>query len=429
MRDEIVNHSNLLLRPDPARTVLRPFEPSDPPAFADAHHPRSDRIAERILGLSDVDLSAELDHVIASLRHRHHGVDEVLMRRFREVEGLSIDKDAIDHGAALLIGAYFSEEFSFEAAALFNPSMVLHPDQSDLPEGGVRFALSLRGIGEGHVSSVTFRSGRWSPQEGFEIDPPHRTAVTPVIEMPRDLDDPDLIRLRCGGGYDLSEKVLFPIVPRQRQGIEDVRLVRFVEGDGAVTYYGTYTAFSGAAVQQEILTTDFHDFEMRPVKGPIAGAKGLALFPRRIEGRYAAIARHDSENLWLLTSDDLYDWRDGNRILIPKKPWEYIQIGNCGSPIEIDEGWLLLTHGVGPVRNYCVGACLLDKDDPSRVLARTHRPLLRPRDDQRDGYVPNVIYSCGGIVHDRTLLLPYGVADNFAAFASVNVNDLLAVME
>ncbi len=223
--------------------------------------------------------------------------------------------------------------------------------------------------------------------------------------------------------------MLFPTAPSQKQGIEDLRLVRFTEKDGSSHYLGTYTAFSGAEVRQEVLhTSDFRTFDMRPMQGAIAASKGLALFPRRIDGRYMALGRHDRENLWLLASDDLYVWNGGSRIITPCYPWEFIQLGNCGSPIEIDEGWLVITHGVGMVRNYCIGACLLDKDDPAMLLARTSRPLIRPSEKERDGYVPNVVYSCGALVHDRTLLLPYGVADSFATFASVPIDSLLAAM-
>ena len=238
------------------------------------------------------------------------------------------------------------------------------------------------------------------------------------------------VKLLCGGSYTLSETVLFPMTPSQRQGIEDLRLVRFIEDDGSVHYYGTYTAFSGATARSELLDTEgFHNFDMRPLRGDATGGKGMALFPRRVGGRYAMLSRHDNENIWFLQSDDLETWNGGKRIVRPHYPWEFVQMGNCGSPIEIDEGWLVLTHGVGTVRNYCIGACLLDKDDPSKVLARTPRPLIEPSPADRNGYVPNVVYSCGGMVLGRTLFLPYGVADDFATIATADVGDVLAVME
>jgi predicted GH43/DUF377 family glycosyl hydrolase len=289
--------------------------------------------------------------------------------------------------------------------------------------------MALRGIGEGHVSSVTFRTGTWAPGRAVVIDAPGPHAVTPRIEQDDD-DQDDIVRIICGDHDDISESVIFPVTPSQRQGIEDLRLVRFVDDDGEIRYLGTYTAFSGAEVRQEMLRAfDFRHFEMRPVLGSVSAAKGMALFPRRIDGRYMMLGRQDNENVWLLSSDDPYNWSGGQKILTPKWPWEFVQVGNCGSPIEIEEGWLVITHGVGIVRHYCIGACLLDRKDPSKVLARMRYPLIRPGPKQRDGYVPNVVYSCGGLVHDRTLLLPYGVADSFSTFASVPVDDLLAAME
>ncbi|HKX22428.1 MAG TPA: glycoside hydrolase family 130 protein [Rhizorhapis sp.] len=426
---DILTYSSVILRPDPSRTVIRPFEPGDPPAFADKNHPRAQRIADRILGLSDAELEAELREVTVSLDDRHRDVEQSLLRRFHDVNGLLIDRCSVSRGQSLLIGAYFSEEFSFEAAALFNPSIVLHWDQSNLPDGTIRFVISLRSIGEGHVSSVTFRTGTWHPHNGVIVDLTSALAVAPRIEQSEGHQDDGLVRLNCRGSRDISETVLFPTTASQKQGIEDLRLVRFAEDDGTHCYLGTYTAYSGAEIRQEMLRSrDFRTFVMRPVQGAVAASKGLAFFPRRIHGRYLALSRHDNESLWLLESDSLHIWNGGSRIVMPHYPWEFIQLGNCGSPIEIEEGWLVITHGVGMVRNYCLGACLLDKDDPSKLLARMPEPLVRPSEKERDGYVPNVVYSCGAMVHDRTLLLPYGVADSFVTFASVPIDKLLAAM-
>ena len=421
---DIMTHSGVILRPDPARTVIRPFVPGDPPDFAVKGHTRAQRIADRVLALDASQRRQEYMRVSASLDQRHRDVEDLLMRRYDEVNGDMIECGDVGRDQALLIGAYFCEEYSFESAALFNPSMVAVADQSGLPPGSVRFAMSLRGIGEGHVSSVTFRTGTWGP-DGFAVDPPSATAVAPMIED----EDKDVIHLQCGGSRELSETVLFPVTPSQRQGIEDMRLVRFVEDDGTVRYLGTYTAYSGMEARSELLEAhDFRSFDMRAMTGSASGGKGMALFPRKIGGRYTMLGRHDNENVWLLQSDDLTHWEGGDRIITPKQSWEIVQMGNCGSPIEIDEGWLVLTHGVGTVRNYCIGASLLDRDDPSKLLARTALPLVHPSPKERDGYVPNVVYSCGGMVHERTLLLPYGVADSFATFASVAVDDLLAML-
>ncbi|MBB5728442.1 glycoside hydrolase family 130 protein [Sphingomonas prati] len=426
---DIMTHSSVQLHPDPSRTVLRPFDVGDPDGFGDPDRSRAQRIVDHILRLDEDERRIELDRVLASLHSRHMGVEDVLFRRFEEISGLTIDRAATPRDTALLIGAYFSEEYSFEAAALFNPSVILHPDQSGLPDNTIRFVLSLRGIGEGHVSSVTFRTGTWAPGGEVVIDPPRPTVVSPRIES----IDGDIangaVCFRWPDGTDPSERVLFPITPSQRQGIEDLRLVRFTDDDGSVQILGTYTAFNGASARSEMLSSDGTEmFEIRPLNGSAGVAKGMALFPRKIDGRYVMLGRQDNANIWLLTSDNLYHWEGGQKIITPENPWEYIQMGNCGSPIELDEGWLVLTHGVGTVRTYCIGACLLDRHDPTRVIGRMRLPLVHPSPKERDGYVPNVVYSCGALVHDRTLLLPYGVSDNFATFATVPIDDLLATM-
>ena len=419
---------DIVLRPDPSRTVVRPFEPGYPKGF-DGGTTRTQEIVERILSLDDETLDHQYKGITESLDEHHRDVDAMLNRRFGEMAGKIEGADKIDLKHRLLIGAYFSEEYAYEAAALFNPSLVLHLDQSGVADGTLRFAMSLRGIGEGHVSSVTFRTGTWTPGGALVVDDPSPVSVPPGIES-EGTDGDVRVRIHCGDSREISETVLFPVTPSQRQGIEDMRLVRFVEDDGDVTYYGTYTAFSGAEARSELLTAvDFRSFEMRPLTGDAARGKGMALFPRRITGRYAMLGRQDNESIWLNLSDDILHWEGGTKIISPRYPWEFVQMGNCGSPIEIAEGWLVMTHGVGTVRNYCMGACLLDKDDPSKLLARTPRPVLAPSPKERDGYVPNVVYSCGSIVHDRTLLLPYAVADSFTGFATISVDNLLSVME
>jgi predicted GH43/DUF377 family glycosyl hydrolase len=430
--NQIVTHLPLTLRPDPSRVVIRSFMPADDqPPFVSAATSRAQRIADRVLALDPGDAKAELAHFTAGLSQHHRDVSRVLLRRFHEINGLVIEPGSIDPDRSLLVGAYFSEEYSFEAAALFNPSIVSHPDQTGIADGDLRILLSLRGIGEGNISSVTLRTGLWSKDGKLSIDPPSVQAISPRCKpIPGgELDDPG-IRLFCEEARDLSEIVISPVTPAQRHGIEDVRLVRFVDDDGNPTYLGTYTAFSGAGIRQEILrTTDFKSIDLTALRGPGTDNKGMALFPRRVDGRYAMLGRQDHENIWLQMSDDLYEWSDGVKIVAPRYPWEIVQIGNCGSPIEIDEGWLVITHGVGAVRNYCLGACLLDKHDPSKLLARLSEPLIRPDPSEHDGYVPNVLYSCGAIVHQRTLLLPYAIADSFTTFASASVDTLLAAME
>ena len=428
---DLMTHSKVILHPDPSRTVVRPFEPGDPDGFAVKGQSRLRRIAERILTLDEDGLKAELGRITDSFSSRQADVEQILLRRFEETVGdLGIDGNGLSHLRRLVIGGYFCEEYSFEAAALFNPSIVPSHDQSGLPEGAIRFVMALRGIGEGHISSVTFRSGRWTPGEDISIDDPHPAGIAPQLERTTGEEGYESLYLSCGGTHDISETVLFPFTAAQRQGIEDLRLVSFEEEDGRISHLGTYTAFSGLVARSELLriSDDFHHFEMHPFRGAAAQNKGMALFPRRIGGRFAMLGRQDNENIWFLTSDDLLVWETGEKIIPPAYQWEFVQMGNCGSPIEIDEGWLVLTHGVGSVRNYCIGASLLDKDDPTRLIKRMQLPLVHPSPKERDGYVPNVVYSCGGLVRDRMLLLPYGVADSFTTFATVKVDDMLAAM-
>ena len=413
------------LKPDPSRTVVRPFNFGYPPAFSDGRTPRPEAVADRVRGLDDATRARMKDLLLTPMRERHRNVEQILLRRFEEVRD-DLGPDSFDADDQLLIGAYFSQEYAFESAALFNPSIVALPESEQRDGDGVRFVVSLRGIGEGHISSVTFRTGEWGPGGRLVIDPPSSHGVPPRIEHHQD----EWVRLLCEDSQDASETVIFPVLPSQRQGVEDLRLVNFTDHDGVRSVIGTYTAFDGKEARQELLRgVDLRTVEMRPLNGAMTGYKGMALFPRRIDGQFVMLGRQDSESIWLLRSDDLYAWEAGTPIMAPKYPWEFVQLGNCGSPIEIDEGWLVFTHGVGMVRGYCIGACLLDKNDPSKVLARTPSPLLFPSAEQRGGYVPNVTYSCGGLLHDRRILLPYAIGDEYSAFAVADVDDLLAAME
>jgi predicted GH43/DUF377 family glycosyl hydrolase len=416
-----------VLRPEPGRVVIRPFMPSDDPTMESGS--RLGRVVGRILDLDAPTVRAEVQRVTARLEARHDDVRRVLMRRYHQLGETVIGAAHVSEAQALLIGAVLSDEYSFEAAALFNPSIVQHPDQRGVPAGAIRFVMSLRGVGEGHVSSITFRTGLFTGDGQVQLDPPSAKVISPRVEsIPGGAADDPGARLSCGKTRDLSAIAIFPVTAYQRHGIEDLRLVRF-EGDDGVSYIGTYTAFSGETIRQELLrTTDFATFELSALRGEVARTKGMALFPRRIGGHYAALGRQDHESIWLLRSNDLYHWTDGTKVISPKWPWEVVQIGNCSPPIEIDEGWLLIIHGVGPVRNYCLGACLLDKDDPSRLIARSTTPLVTPGSEARDGYVPNVVYTCGALLHGRSLLLPYSLADSFTAFATLPVDALLHTM-
>ena len=436
MAVSFVTHLKPTLTPDPKRTVIRPFLPEDPAAFKVDGAPRGGRVVQRIMDLSDAAVDAMMAQVVEGLGRRHREIPALLQRRFVEVsETLKLDPDTPEP-RRLLIGAYFSAEYSFEAAALFNPSIVPHPDQGECADGAIRFVLSLRGIGEGHLSSVTFRTGIWGPDdEDLTIDRPSQHGVPPIVEPPdpehaRRVSSADaLVQLNCRASREPSETVLFPVLPSQSRGIEDLRLVSFRNDDGEETYLGTYTAVGTEGARQEMLQTDdFRVFRMHPVEGAVAPGKGMALFPRKIGGKFAALFRHDNENLWFSLSDDPLRWDGGEKILTPEYAWEFMQLGNCGSPIEIDEGWLVLTHGVGMVRSYAIGAVLLDRDDPRKVLGRLPEPLIQPDEETWDGYVPNVVYSCGGLVRGRTLLLPYALADDMTSFATAPLDDLVAAL-
>lgn len=419
----------VVLKPDARRTVLRPFLPEYPAAYSGGEGGRVRAIIGRILGLEQSILSRGIERVADLIENRHRDSAKNLLRRFEEVKASVPAGANLTEDRKLLIGAFFSEEYSFEAAALFNPSIARHWDQSGVEAGAIRFVMSLRGIGEGHISSVTFRTGTWLADGSVTIDPPSTYAVSPVIQ-PIDREDEAVLSLTFNGAQDLSEAVLFPMTPCQRQGIEDLRLVAFTEDDGTSRYVGTYTAFSGSEIREEILTThDFTRFTMQPLTGKVADNKGMALFPRKIDGRYAMLGRQDNESIWLMYSDDLYRWGEAEKIVSPVHPWEFVQMGNCGSPLEIDEGWLVITHGVGMVRNYSISACLLDKSDPSKLLGRTRLPLLRSDAETRDGYVPNVVYSCGTLIDGRRLLLPYGVADSVTHIVTTTVDKILAYIE
>jgi predicted GH43/DUF377 family glycosyl hydrolase len=422
----------LELHPDASRVVMRPFLPAnDPLTLSDPERSRLQRIADRILALDETTAAAYLVQALRPFEDRAFPVELIFDARFEEVNGRIIGECSASRTKTQLIGAYLHQEYSYEAAALFNPSIVPHPDQANLPEGSLRFVMSLRGVGEGHISSVTFRTGIYNASTGLSVDTPSSHTIAHRLERDPDAGDGDgSIWISCDEGHDLSERVLFPVTAQQRNGIEDLRLVRFVEDDGSSRYLGTYTAYDGRVIAPELLTTgDFATFNLHRMEGPGAINKGLAFFPRRIDGKYALLCRHDDENIWFAVSDSLQHWGESVSVVAPRYPWEFIKIGNCGSPIELDEGWLVITHGVGAVRNYAIGACLLDKTDPSKLLARTPEPLLRATAHEREGYVPNVVYSCGSLVHDRTLLLPFAIADSYTTFATVPVDRLLAIME
>ena len=409
--------------------VVRPFKPATEPRDLNAtDKTRANHIVDRVLALDPAAARSELAEVRENFQGRHRNLLETFEARADEMEEAFDAHASFTKEQRWLVGAYFMHEYSFEAAALFNPSIVAHLDQSAAPEGGRRFILSLRAVGEGHVSSLTFREGTIAADGAVSVDPTARFASIPTVMNRKSGPHGDEIELLFSPDENISERVIFPVTDSQSNGVEDARFVVFEDG-GKSTYFATYTAYNGRAIRSELLEThDFLSFRMSPLTGSAAKNKGMALFPRRIDGRYAMIARHDNENLYLIYSDDLYSWNGGVAILKPQFPWEFVQIGNCGSPIEIDEGWLLLTHGVGPVRKYSIGAVLLDKADPSKVLARTREPLIRPEPSERQGYVPNVVYTCGAMRHNDRIILPYAVSDTFSNFATIEIATLLGVL-
>jgi predicted GH43/DUF377 family glycosyl hydrolase len=417
--EPIFTHS-LRLYADPSRVVVRPFH-----IGWQGTSSRTERLVREVLQMSPRQASEELEEVLRDFEARHWQTRRVFMTRYDEIEAqLGLDGSKIGDEKRQLIGAYFCHEYSYAAAALMNPSVVPHYDQSGMPKGSCRILMSLRAVGEGHISSIAFREGVAFSDRGFTLWPEPQFALAAMPD-PFDAEDGP-VTVHRHESAPLSGNVIFPVTNAQRNGLEDLRLVQFEEEDGSRPYYGTYTAYSGREVSCEMLTTErFRSFDLEPMSGAAASHKGLALFPKRINGEFAAIGRLDAESLYYLTSTDRFRWEQGRMIMAPKFPWELVQLGNCGSPVEIDEGWLLLTHGVGAMRQYAIGAALLDKKEPWRVLARSELPFIAPINEAREGYVPNVVYTCGALRVGDSLFIPYAVADSSVKFVTVKTKDLL----
>ena len=425
---EVYNHP-LRLHADPSRVVVRPFHLA---WQANGGAPsRTERLVREVLEMSTAQASNELEIVLKDFEARHWQTRRVFMTRYDEIEAmLGLDGAQINDEKRQLIGAYFCHEYSYAAAALMNPSAVPHFDQTGMPPGSQRILMSMRAVGEGHISSIAFREGIITTRNELKLapEPPFATATDAVGHDELELPDGPVTVYRHRDST-LSGTVIFPITAAQSKGLEDLRLVQFTHDDGSIEWLGTYTAYNGSMIQSELLRTrDFRAFDLVPLSGSAARNKGMALFPRKIGGEYLMIGRQDGENLFLLRSSELTHWDEGERLLEPTYPWELVQIGNCGPPIELDEGWLLLTHGVGAMRKYSIGAVLLDKEDPSKVIGRTKEPLLAAANQDREGYVPNVVYTCGAIRHGDRLFVPYGVADSSVAFAFIPISELLAAM-
>ena len=477
------------LLPDPERVITKPFLLGTD--VLTNGKSRFQSVLDRILTIPEAQIPGTLEEILRHFSSRHRDFEGSLDDCFDVVSQYIRDSESFSRERRRLIGAYCSHEYSIEAAALCNPSIVAAPDQSGLPDGSARFIMSVRAIGEGHISSIEFRSGvidvghnitldSMSPfvltgrrlaspsyhrevfesklrELGFE-NPVSRGVLERladrfsleelmrVIARSRQQDVPaplrretiEVIHWLATSNYDvvfppgskISERVIFPDSPTESRGMEDARFVRFIDDDGSKCYYATYTAFDGHDIlPQLIYTDDFLQFKIRTLNGTGAQNKGMALFPRRIGGRFAMLSRHDGESLYYMASENIRFWHDVEVLRMPRRHWEIIQIGTCGSPIETEEGWLVLTHGVGPMRTYAIGAMLLDLEDPSRVIGELPGPLLAPETDEREGYVPNVVYTCGGLLHNGQVVLPYGFSDVGIRIATVPLDELLARLQ
>ncbi len=417
----------LRLHADPSRVVIRPFQLAWQASGPDLN--RVHRLAKEIAALDRRTVRAELGIVLKDFSERHWQIQDVFQKRFEEMEDrLGLEENSLHPDTKLLIGAYFCHEYSYAAAALMNPAVVRSPDQTGLQEGSVRILLSLRAVGEGHISTIAFREGIISKGRQIALLPEPAFATAAMLENAQCGEDGSCSIYRHPDST-LSGTVIFPLTEAQRNGLEDLRLVEFKHENGDTEWIGTYTAYSGRDIRSEIIrTTDFRHFTLTPIVGTAGRNKGMALFPRKIGGQFHMIGRQDGQNLYHMCSDTLEHWEGGELILEPRYPWEFIQIGNCGAPIELDEGWLLLTHGVGAMRKYAIGAVLLDKENPSKVLGRTSVPLLSAADEDREGYVPNVVYTCGAIRVEDDIFMPYGVADSSVCFAFFSVQHILTQM-
>jgi predicted GH43/DUF377 family glycosyl hydrolase len=478
-----VLRTGIVLKPSNTRVVIRPFELQN--------EARVERIIARVSALPENEVETLLESVMREFRERHQRTREFFLHRFEQLRKHMLTDSQPSESRRLLIGAYFTQEYALESAALFNPSMVWHPDQSNLPEGWRRFILSLRATGEGHISSITFRSGVIDSDHNIRMDEPTRFVAAPDI-VPNALYDKDLFfrklvelgvngplteqvvlaladqftlkdlelalksvlrqnrarqrefepiahatlvlakanyEIRFGPELNVSERIIFPSSPTETNGIEDARFVQFTHDDGRLLYYATYTAYDGRVILPQMLETeDFLHFRVSTLNGPEVRNKGFALFPRMVNGQYAMLSRQDNENIYLMYSDIPHFWFTKELIAKPTYSWEFVQLGNCGSPIETEAGWLVLTHGVGPMRKYAMGAFLLDRNDPARLIGRLERPLLEPNANEREGYVPNVVYSCGAVVHGGKLIIPYAMSDYASTFATVSLDDVLNAM-
>jgi predicted GH43/DUF377 family glycosyl hydrolase len=484
MKPILLCRHDLSLTPESSRVIIRPFIPSETY--------RVTTIIGRALALTESEVGHALDELRAEFDTRHFDIESVMLHHYQKVLPHVFTERRLSRNRRLLIGALFSGEYALESAALFNPSIVPHPDQTGVPDGGLRFVMSLRATGEGHISSIEFRSGMIDENGCITMDPVSRFLTVPEIlpnpayrkqrfitklhEMcpennycsavmdplgdrftlselkksiatVREEHQPNTLELTrmlervqwlAESNYELrfpphlavSERIIFPVSPNESNGIEDARFVRFIDDDGSGMYYATYTAYNGRSILPQMIEThNFLDFRILTLNGAAVQNKGMALFPRKINGQYLMLSRQDDENLYLMRSSNPHHWESPELLMRPAHTWESVKIGNCGSPIETDAGWLVITHGVGPMRKYCIGAALLDLNEPGRVIGRLSHPLLAPEGNEREGYVPNVVYSCGALVHAGRLILPYAMSDKASAVVSMPLDVLLAQLK
>lgn len=427
--ESLLRIHDLRLHADPSRVVLRPFHLGWQAAHAEGN--RALRLVNDVAGLSEDKVQSEYAKVLADFGERHWQTEAMFAERWLEVErSLELKDEQFSPIREKLIGAYFCHEYTYAAAALMNPSIVPHPDQSGCNGGALRFVMSLRAVGEGHISSIVFREGIAFPDGTINLWPQSSFGTAVDLDDASQSDSEGGVMVHRHEESSLSNTVIFPITEQQRNGLEDLRLVRFEHAPGDYEWIGTYTAYSGSTIRSELLrTSDFRRFLLEPVQGRAGRNKGMALFPSKVGGDYAMIGRQDGKNLYLLRSNRIDRWdSEGELLMEPKYPWEFVQIGNCGSPILTDHGWLLFTHGVGAMRKYALGCALLDRDDPSKLIARSVEPVLTAEDADRSGYVPNVVYTCGAMRVGEQLIIPYGISDSSVGFANVLIDDLIKTL-
>jgi len=519
-----INRKKVIFSPDPSRVIAR---------FLHLNDERSADIIKHVLSLSDKDIKIAMSQLLRDFSRRHRNISRIFDSHFERLtpilDKMEIKKDDLTISQKALIGSYFTMEYSIESAAFFNPSIVEDPDQSELKDDEVRVIISFRATGEGHISSIVFRSGILDKHNNLLVEPvgkmlaeadkiirntynkksflekldgmhdkvnpispslvqsldeiqnPDNVIPSAVVEKNEPVSDPttvvsadfildklnevftygelmknlekaikdpeikqDEIKLinqmlwLASAHYEInfsidsaiSERVIFPVSATEQKGIEDARFVKFIDDNGDITYYATYTAYDGMTILPKLISTkDFYNFKILPINGEIAQNKGMALFPRKVNGKYVMLCRIDGVNNYIAYSDNINIWRSAIMLQQPKYHWEFVQVGNSGSPIETEDGWLMITHSVGPMREYTLGASLLDLNNPEKELGRLNYPLMMPNEEEREGYVPNVIYSCGSIVHNGELVIPYAMSDYASTYATINLKELLDALK